>query len=189
MIRTPRLLCLALLVSASCLSVDPPLPVRTFGLGEISAPSTVANAPSVLRVSFRAAPLLRQPMVWQLSDVEVTSDELARWWAQPSALVEDAFATYFYDGLGYTPGAHGVRLELHVSAFEGDITESAARARVRLRASLNDGSEANRTTQATFEGLTPLDSRSPDDLARAMTASLNSVLADLATWLEEELAR
>ncbi len=189
MIRSPRLLCIALLASTSCLSVDPPLPVRTFGLGVISAPAAkTGSAPATpkLYAEFSSAPLLRQEMVWQLSDVEVVKDELAIWSAAPSVLVEDAFEAYFYDDLGYTPGRAQARLKLHLSAFEADVTGSAEQARVRVRAILD--SRSIKATRRTFEAASPLSSRSPDDLARAMSASLSTVFADIAAWLDEEFA-
>ena len=184
------LFAVTLLSLPACLSVDPPLPVRTFHVGAQES-DTVAVVEAGTRTPLLldrvdSAPQLGERMTWHLSDVEFAVDELARWSAPPEELVRAALRARLFEGGGFESNVQAPqRLSVRVTAFGGDLTGEAPRARVRLVAAQTSRS-TGATRDAVFSESVPLESREPDALARGVQRALTNATTRLAAWLNGE---
>jgi hypothetical protein len=145
-------------VFAACLSSSPPAPAVRFFDATPEARATVA-ADHAVRLRFTGAPHLGREFAVRVAPRELVFDPLHSWIAEPVLLVEAAFASP-------PAAASGNVVEVHVAAFELDLSsvDAVARVRLELRA-------AGRPPQV-VEGTAPAPSRAPEAVAAAMAAAL-----------------
>jgi hypothetical protein len=150
---------------AACLSSAPPAPtVRYFDALPEPGLATPARA---VRLRFTGAPHLGREFAVRVAARELVFDPLHSWIAEPTALVEAAFAP----AAGAT--AQSDLVEVHVARFELDLSsEPVARVRLELRG-------AGRAVEV-VEGTAPVPSREPEAVAAAMAKALGDAASAAA---------
>lgn len=178
-----RLFLLTILIAAGCLSKEEVLQPRHF-YPRLPAPDAGTGEGRPVRFGrASAAPYLETRVVWRVSKHEIGFDENNRWAATPDVMAQDAL-----DGLAERGGIHrseasdAAYLEIHVAAFEVDLT--AGHALVRIRASLHD-SESRETRYRTFEARRDADAKDMESVAQGMGEALQEVVQDIAAWVRE----
>ena len=153
-------------VFAACLSSAPPAPaVRFFDASPEARTPLVPERP--VRLRFTGAPHLGREFAVRVAPRELVFDPLHSWIAEPRALVEAAFAS--------PPGsAAGDVVEVHVAAFELDLSSKDAVARVRLE--LRGAGRAPQVIETTA----PAPSREPEAVAAAMAQALGQAASAAA---------
>jgi uncharacterized lipoprotein YmbA len=172
-------LCTAATACLSPLSPNAPPLVRYFRPA-LPAPDGAAHGergPLALQ-RVRAAPHLREPMVWRVSEVEYAFDEQNQWVEPPEVLVSEGLETVLYGEAGFRPDdGSGPTLEVHVEAFERSVDGAV----VELALVLASGSEppVRHRVQATH----PIADDGPVALATAMGAALHDAAMQIAAFV------
>lgn len=182
----------ACLLLAGCLfrATEPPRFYRpgSAALDATDDPPQSATAGVPVRLgNVRAAPFLRERIVWRASDVEYGLYEQRRWFELPHRYVKRALAS----SLGTTSGirlvqdATAARLDVEILAFD-EVLSPAHEAHVALAATLRQGNETR--LERTFAASAPIASTDGTAMAEAMGRALDDAAKRVASATAAALA-
>jgi uncharacterized lipoprotein YmbA len=179
---------LASLLLVACVSKNPPVETRHFHPRVPDAMGAPAGSPAaepVRLVQVVAAPYLGDRIVWRFAENEIGFDELNRWAASPTTIVEDALKRHLSPQNGFllSESATARTLSVYVAAFEVD--RPSTRFVVQIQATLRDPSGALQS--AAFEGEHPATIDDPRSVAEAAGEALATALRGLGEWLRQAL--
>lgn len=172
-----------LLASTSCLSQTPPETVRWFMPAvdsfELDA-GTDQRPMRLLPMASRSH--LREAMVWRLSPVELFFDEQERWGARPADIVQGVFEDALFANGPFvrSEARDAIALSIELHAFEGVYAQDDM-AVCEVFVVHDDGQLVR---QKKFRVTSPLSSREPDELARALGKALGNLAVQLRDWAQ-----